>query len=680
VVVDTDTSVVGTDPVTVDAPPAVVGADPAAVGTAPVTVGAVPAVVGTEPVVVDTDTSVVGTDPVTVDAPPAVVGADPAAVGAAPVTVGAVPAVVGTEPVVVDTDTSVVGTDPVTVDAPPAVVGADPAAVGTDSAVVGAEAATAGTAPAAAGAGTVDGGPGVAGGRTAAGVTVAGHVLAAAVAGDEPQAAVRAGGLRVARLARVPAGTRDAGSTVPVWNPAGTTLITGATGTLGRLVARHLVTEHGVRRLLLISRSGPAAPGAAALRDELAALGAEVTLAACDAADRAALAGLLDGIPAAHPLTAVAHVAGVVDDGVVTSLTPERIDGVLAPKADAALNLHELTASLDLSAFVLFSSVASTLGGGGQGSYAAGNSFLDALARHRRSQGLPALSLCWGPWSEASAMTGKLTAADHARFARAGIASLSSDEGLSLFDAACALDETVLVPVRLSLAGFRDAEPGAVPPLLRGLVRAGRPTVTRGARDGDEQDIRGGREGHDARGNRRPADPADPADRISGLSGPERERALLDLVRGEAAVVLAYPGPELVDVQRGFLDMGFDSLSAVELRNRLSRATGLTLPATLLFDHPTPAALAAHLDEVFPSDGERVLAPLLLALEKLGANLPDTTADDVLRGRVESRLRELLAKVTGPAAAPPTAPDSVADHLDTASDDELFRFLDGLDT
>ncbi|MEU0149428.1 type I polyketide synthase [Streptomyces sp. NPDC006288] len=480
--------------------------------------------------------------------------------------------------------------------------------------------------------------------------------VTAAIAGEEPESALRDGVVRVPRLARVTPG-RDGEGAAPGWNPAGTTLITGATGTLGRLVARHLVTAHGVRRLALVSRSGLAADGAEALRDELTALGADVTVAACDAADRDALRRVLDDIPAEHPLTAVVHAAGIVDDGVVTGLTAERVDGVLAAKVDAAYNLHELTASMDLGAFVLFSSVASTFGGAGQAAYAAGNAFLDALAGHRRALGLAGLSLCWGPWAELSTMTGKLGAADHARYARGGIESLSSEEGLALLDAARARDEAVLVPVRLSLAGFTD--PDQVPPLLRGLVRGRvRPAAATARRE----------------------DAPAPADRFAGMTGPERGRALLDLVREEAALVLAYPPSTRVDVERGFLEMGFDSLSAVELRNRLARATGLTLPATLLFDRPTPAGLAAHLDEIFPSDSERVLAPILLELEKLGANLPDTTADDVLRDRVGTRLRELLAKVGAPAEAAPGTPDSVIDNLEEASDDDIFRFLDGLDT
>jgi acyl transferase domain-containing protein len=511
--------------------------------------------------------------------------------------------------------------------------------------------------------------------------------LVASIAGDEPQLVLRGGAVRLARLARVHA---DTDAVPPAWDPAGTTLITGGTGTLGRLLARHLVTEHGVRHLLLISRSGPAAAGTAELRDELAALGADVTIEACDATDRTALRKLLAAIPTEHPLTAVVHAAGVVDDGVVTALTPERVDGVLAPKVDAALNLHDLTASAGLSAFVLFSSLASTLGGAGQASYAAGNAFLDALAGHRRACGLPALSLCWGPWAELSTMTGKLGAADFARFARGGLVPLSTAEALSLFDAACGRSEAVLVPARLSLGAFDNARnaahPNQVPALLRGLVGGRVGGRVRGTVRGT---VRGSVRGTvPPTGTGVESRAASPADRFGALAGAARKRALLNLVRAEAAVVLAYQGPELVDVEAGFLDMGFDSLSAVELRNRLSRETELRLPATVLFDYPTPAALANHLHEIFPSDSERALTPVLLELEKLDANLPDLAADDALRGRLENRLRELLGKVAAPAAAVGIATethkapgeDSVIDNLDAASDDEIFQFLDELET
>ncbi|MFJ5546232.1 type I polyketide synthase [Streptomyces sp. NPDC093225] len=424
-----------------------------------------------------------------------------------------------------------------------------------------------------------------------------GALLAAAAATGEPQLAVRDGALHAARLARVPAdrpgpGT-DAGDTtdtapgaghdaVPAGlDPEGTVLVTGGTGVLGSLLARHLVTHHGVRRLLLTSRRGPGAAGAAALVGALAALGAEAEVVACDAADREALAALLAAVPAAHPLTAVVHAAGHLDDGSVPSLTPERLDAVLRPKTDAALHLHELTREADLAAFVLFSSAAGTLGSPGQANYAAANAFLDALAQHRRAAGLPAVSLAWGLWEQRSEMTGDLTDADVRRMARAGLAPLSSTEGLALYDTASGLADRggVFVAMHLDTAPLRaQADAGALPAVFHGLVRGG---PRRAA-------------AHGAAG----ASASAAARRLQGLSAlpeEEQERILLEVVRATAAAVLAYPSPEAVGESQQFLELGLDSLTAVELRNQLNAATGLRLPATLLFDHPTPLLVAERL-------------------------------------------------------------------------------------
>ncbi|MET7641990.1 SDR family NAD(P)-dependent oxidoreductase [Streptomyces sp. NPDC005438] len=495
--------------------------------------------------------------------------------------------------------------------------------------------------------------------------------LPAAVAGEEPQTALRGGRVRAARLARVPA-TTPGPDAQPLWDPSGTTLVTGATGTLGALVARHLVARHGLRRLLLVSRRGPEAPGAEALREELTALGAEVTLASCDVADRDALSRVLDQVPAEHPLTNVVHTAGVVDDGVVTSLTPERVDGVLAPKVDAALHLHELTRTRELSAFVLFSSLAATFGGAGQASYAAGNAFLDALASHRRAQGLPGQSLDWGPWAELSAMTGKLGDSDRARFERGGVTALSTEDGLALLDLARTVDHAVLVPARLSLAPLAATE--RIPHLLRDLVRV-RPQVA-------DTTV-----AHSAGTAAEAPTASDTASRLGALPRAERDRALLQLVRDESAAVLGYDSSDLVDAERGFLEMGFDSLSAVELRNRLAAQTGLSLPATVLFDYPTPAGLATHLGEVFPSDTARAVTPILGELERLGARLPELGGEEELREKVEERLRTLLSELTGgeehgaATTAPGQADDPSADRFATATDDEIFQFLDNeLDT
>ncbi|WP_414636432.1 SDR family NAD(P)-dependent oxidoreductase, partial [Actinophytocola sp.] len=349
----------------------------------------------------------------------------------------------------------------------------------------------------------------------------------------------------------------------------GTALVTGATGSLGRQVARHLVTRHGYRRLLLLSRRGPAAPGAAELVAELAGLGAAATVLAVDAADRAALERAIATIPADAPLDAVVHTAGVLDDGVLTGLTPERVDAVLRPKVDAAWHLHELTRDRDLSAFVLFASAAATFGAGGQAAYGAANSFLDALARHRRALGLPAVSMAWGLWAQDGGMAGDLSGADLRRMARGGLRPLSTQDGLALFDAAFARGPANVVPARFDLAGIGAS--GAVPPLLRGLVR----TATRRAAS--------------------TAHTTSLAAVLARLPEGDRHAHLLDLVRTQAAVVLGHGSPDAVVPDRPFRDIGFDSLTAVELRNRLGAATDVRLPATLVFDHPTPAALADHL-------------------------------------------------------------------------------------
>uniref|UniRef100_UPI0005645756 SDR family NAD(P)-dependent oxidoreductase n=1 Tax=Streptomyces sp. NRRL F-3307 TaxID=1463849 RepID=UPI0005645756 len=308
-----------------------------------------------------------------------------------------------------------------------------------------------------------------------------------------------------------------------------TVLVTGALGGLGRLLVRHLVTRHGVRHLLLLSRRGATAPGAAELADELAGAGGTVEFAACDAADRAALARVLDAIPADRPLGAVFHLAGVLDDGTVESLTGERLDAVLRPKADAALHLHELTAGRDLDAFVLFSSVTGVLGTAGQANYAAANAVLDALAQHRHARGLPATSLAWGLWDTGDGMAGELDDVERARWARSGLAPLSADAGLALLDAALDGRGGALVPVRLDHAALRErAAAGALPAPLRGLVRAPLPQA---AAPGAAQGW---------------------AERTAVLEGPERQRAVAELVLGTVTAVLGHATSATVDGSRAF--------------------------------------------------------------------------------------------------------------------------------
>ncbi|MER5646395.1 type I polyketide synthase [Streptosporangium sp. NPDC002524] len=404
------------------------------------------------------------------------------------------------------------------------------------------------------------------------------EAVAAALGSGEPRVAVRNGKVLVPRLARVAASEGEGRE----WDPEGTVLITGGTGALAGELARHLVAVRGVRHLVLVGRRGLRAPGVAELVGELTGFGARVIVAAADAADRDALAEVLAAIPEAHPLTAVVHTSGVVDDGVVTSLTPDRVDAVLRPKVDAAWNLHELTRDHDLAAFVLYSSVAGILGGPGQGSYAAANTFLDALAAHRRVLGLPALSLAWGMWARPSGVTAHLTDADRARAARAGVRPLTTADGLALFEAALRFDPAptpgtptssgpaLLVPAPLDLAALRagGAQP---PPLLRGLVRPQRRAARTSSATGPAL-----------------------AYRLARLPEEQRAGAVLDVVTAEVAAVLGTSAGSVAP-ERPFNDLGLDSLTAVELRNRLDALTGLRLPATVTFDHPTPEALTGYL-------------------------------------------------------------------------------------
>ncbi len=455
---------------------------------------------------------------------------------------------------------------------------------------------------------------------------------------------------------------------------AGTVLITGGTGMAGSAVARHVVARHGVRNLVLVSRRGPDAPGAAELVAELAAAGAQVQVLACDAADRAALAKVIADIPVQHPLSGVIHTAGALDDAVVMSLTPDRVDVVLRSKVDAAWHLHELTRDLDVSAFVMFSSMAGLVGSSGQANYAAANSFLDALAAHRRAHGLPAISLGWGLWDQASAMTGGLAhrrahglpaislgwglwdqasamtgglaTVDFKRFARDGIVAMSSADALQLFDTAMIVDEPFMLPAHIDFAALKvKFDGGTLPPMFVDLINA--PT-------------------------RRQVDDSLAAaksksallQRLEGLPEDEQHAVLLDLVRSHIATVLGSASPEAIDPDRAFQELGFDSLTAVEMRNRLKSATGLALSPTLIFDYPNSAALAGYMRRELlgssPQDTSAVAAGEA-ELQRIVASIP------VKRLRQAGVLDLLLAlanetETSGqdPALAP-TAEQEIAD-------------------
>ncbi|WP_405792567.1 type I polyketide synthase [Streptomyces sp. NBC_01506] len=385
---------------------------------------------------------------------------------------------------------------------------------------------------------------------------------------DEGQFVIRDGEVRAGRFARVTAASGE--PSAPEWDENGTVLITGGTGGIGALLARRLVTVRGVGHLHLASRRGPDAPGVAELRDELAGAGATVTVSACDVSDPDAVSALVASIPAAHPLTAVIHAAGTLDDGVLTSLTPDRLGAVLAPKADGAWHLHEATKSLDLAAFIMFSSIAGIMGSPGQAGYAAANLVLDALAYRRSADGLPGQSIAWPAWEIADGMAGSATEVTRRLAATAG-QSLGPDQALALFDAAVATGGAFLVPQGRPVGPGQA--PGALPPLFRGLVKGVRRQAT-------------------AAGE---AEAATLKQRLAAMDPEQQTQAVLELVYAESAAVLGMAGVSEPDRAKQFMELGFDSLTSVELRNRLSTATGLQLPATLVFDAGTPTALADQL-------------------------------------------------------------------------------------
>ncbi|MEU0132388.1 SDR family NAD(P)-dependent oxidoreductase, partial [Streptomyces sp. NPDC006289] len=417
--------------------------------------------------------------------------------------------------------------------------------------------------------------------------TRTGRLLATLLTGDtgEDQVALRPSGALVRRLSHA-----DASGARPAWRPRGTVLVTGGTGGLGSRVARHLART-GAEHLLLVGRRGPDAPGAAELRAELEETGVRVTLAACDVSDRTAVAELLATVSPDCPLTAVVHTAAVLDDSVVEGITPEGIDQVLRVKADGAWHLHQLTRDTELDAFVLFSSLAGTLGASGQGNYAPGNAYLDALAEQRRALGLPATSIAWSIWDE----RGMATEGDiEATAGRHGLPVMDPDLAVTALLAVAGGTEPAVLVADVEWDRFRTAYTATRPsPFLADLPECrrtaepdARPVADPGAADGL-------------------------AARITALGDPaDRQAALLNLVREQAAQVLGHPGPDAVDPTTAYRDLGFDSVTAVELRNRLNNVTGLRLVSTVVFDHPNARSLAARIgDELVAAAGGTAPVP-----------------------------------------------------------------------
>ncbi|MEW2080080.1 SDR family NAD(P)-dependent oxidoreductase, partial [Streptomyces sp. NPDC013433] len=467
----------------------------------------------------------------------------------------------------------------------------------------------------------------------------------AVLGSEEPQLAVRGGRLLAPRLARASTAVTDR---PPAFDPEGTVLVTGGTGGLGAVFARHLAAAHGVRHLLLLSRRGPEADGAAELVTELAGLDCHARVVACDVSDREQLAAALDSVE--RPLTAVVHAAGVLDDGVVESLSPEQIERVMRPKTDAAWHLHELTADAGLSAFVLFSSVSALIGSPGQANYAAANATLDALAGLRRAAGLPAVSMAWGLWTDTAGMAAQLDEAELARLERMGISALTAETGPALFDQSLDVDAAVVAPVLLETTALRArARAGMLPPLLRGLVRAPARVADSGT--------------------------ATLAQRLAGAPEADRGRIVLELVQAQVAGVLGHASAASVDPERAFKELGFDSLSAVELRNRLTQTTGVRLPATLVFDHPTPIAVAdLLLSEI--GAGEPAEPLIDQEVRKLEDMLAASSAEE--QQRVAKRLRALLSGIGSAAGdAQSDKKQNARERIEAATTaEEIFQMID----
>ncbi|HEX4729354.1 MAG TPA: beta-ketoacyl reductase, partial [Jatrophihabitans sp.] len=456
------------------------------------------------------------------------------------------------------------------------------------------------------------------------------------------QLAVREGELLVPRLVQVP----DAfGNALDLSD--GTVLVTGGTSGLGALAAERLVQVHGVRRLLLLSRRGPATPGADELGDRLCGLGAEVTVLACDVANRRALAKALDSAPR---LVGVVHAAGVLDDAPVDRLSAAQLEPVLAAKADAAWHLHELTAEHELAFFIGYSSVAGTIGTAGQGNYAAANALLDGLAGYRHGQGLPATSIGWGLWQQATGLTDRLSEADLARLTQAGLAGLDTEAGLAIFDQAIASPEPTLLAAHWDRAALQArADAGTLPPMLKPLVKVSKASAVRPSERSEQR-------------------PTGLTERLTGLTQSAARQILVNLVREQVAAVLGHADTNAIETSQGFNDLGFDSLTVVDLRNRLDQATGLRLPASLAFDQPTPAALAEHLLATLAPAPPAPEESLRVALDDVQQQL---TVDGADRAKVVALLQRTLARLESGGVS-----IGLHETISAATDDEIFALID----
>ncbi|MDX3839760.1 SDR family NAD(P)-dependent oxidoreductase, partial [Streptomyces europaeiscabiei] len=474
--------------------------------------------------------------------------------------------------------------------------------------------------------------------------------------GGDSEFALRAGpvGVRVRRMVRSP--LAGAGSVVPpVWKPRGTVLVTGGTGALGAHVARELACE-GAEHLVLTSRRGPDAPGAAELERELTGLGCRVTVAACDVADREALAALLESFPAAPPLTAVVHTAGAVDQArPLTRVDVDEAVDLMDAKVVGAENLHELLAGRPLDAFVLFSSGAGVWGNGGQAPYAAANAHLDALAERRRAAGLPATSIAWGAWAGG----GMVDAEVGEQLLRRGVPAMEPRLAVRALRESVAAGDTAVVVADIRWDRFVPAYCAhGHRPLIDEIPDVEAMLTTRQTEDAAVDDRDGAMTA--LRGE------------LAALPEAKRRRRLTDLIRTHVTAVLGAGAGDGVKPGRAFRDMGFDSLTAVELRNRLGAALGTRLSVTLVFDHPTPNALADHLGaELFPADTDAgALDPRLREIEAAYR----ASTDPAARQELTDALRGLLDTWAPPTDEPAHA--AVDEELVGASDQDMFDLID----
>lgn len=475
------------------------------------------------------------------------------------------------------------------------------------------------------------------------GLDASSTALPDALATGADELAVRGGTVLVPRL--VPA---EPGADAAPLPSGGTVLVTGGLSATGAALARHLVTAHGAGRVLVAG--GGAAPGATdALTD---GTDAELVLSDCDPADRAALAALLAGLPDGRPLTAVVHTGPAGESAPIGEHTPHLLDDALRHHADAAWNLHELTTALGLSAFVLLTSTHGLVHGAGAAHNAAAHTFLDALARHRHALGLPATAVALAPGDATTDPTD-----EHSSRAGTGLLPLTTERSTALLDDALRTRTASLLALHPDQGALRSLA-GHLPPVLGTLVRTpGRPGTLPGTGLSAAADLHR---------------------RLAGRGEDERGRILLELVRSHVATLLGHPTPEAVGADRAFQDLGFDSLAAVELRRRLGSATGLSLPASLVFDHPDSRAVAAHLTGLIGdgSDEQDDSGALLEMLDQLDASLTAARPDAGDRPRITSRLEALLRRWHDTHGDGISRAGEEDDALDSVTDDELFDVLD----